>query len=702
MKYLFLFFMLPLALTATAQKKAGRAVPPRKDSVHISLHMKAQNYGDSIVVRWAPGNAVSWLLTQKNGFLFKRKVFRKGQKNVFSLVDSSSMVIHPWSLDAWGNYFTSSHDSLSAVAAQMVFAKTLPFYKSKQGNSFNSLSEKYNEQQSRFGFALMLADFDPAVANGLGFRYVDRKISKDLYYLYTLVPVEIRPYTKIDTGRVLVNGSLKYIPEKFPVIKGIAGDKNIKLLWNSGIGAEHFSAFIIERSDDGKKFTRLNSLPFVAFKSGKDKDKPVEYSDSVLQDYKNYYYRVIGINAFGDHSDPSPVLTIHALDLTPPHYPVISSISAVREDATIRLQWIKKERENDFRGYVVGRSTSLKGPFLPISKDFLPYGTTRFTDQHPATGAPNYYIVAAVDTAGNAGRSMPAYMNVEDHTAPAQPRGLTGSIDSSGRVSIHWNWGTEADLAGYRIFFANAPDHRFTPLSQDLITDSSFTDSIVLKTLTKKIYYKLIAYDRAMNASPASPILVLSKPDKVPPMAAMIGEFHVTDSSVILKWFPGSSSDAARQVLYRKQDSSTGWIVLSEFPSKDSVFTDHRALPGHYYDYAIETMDSSGLHSGKSFPLHVYVYPRGYRGNIKKFEVEKVQGKNIVSMHWTAPANGIRYYILYRGEGDHGLRMAENIPGTRSDFEDKVTAGNYQYAIKAIYANGEESALSDIKTIQIL
>ncbi|MFI5192903.1 MAG: hypothetical protein ACHQD7_02565 [Chitinophagales bacterium] len=702
MKYLFFLIILPLSFYATAQKKTARTVPPRKDSIHISLHMKAQNYGDSIVVRWAPGNAISWLLTQKNGFLFKRKVFRKGQKNVFSLVDSSSVVIHPWSLDAWGNYFKSSHDSLSAVAAQMVFAKTLPFDKNKQGNSFNNLSEKYNEQQSRFGFALMLADFDPVVADGLGFRYVDKKVSKDLYYLYSLVPVEIHPYTKIDTGRVLVDGSRKYIREKFPLIKGIAGDKNIKLLWDSDIGTAHFSGFIIERSDDNKKFTRLNRLPFVAFKSGKNKDKPVEYSDSVSADYKNYYYRVIGINSFGDHSDPSPVLTIHALDLTPPHYPLISSINAVKRTGTIQLQWIKKEKENDFKGYVVGRSTSLKGPFLPISKDFLPYGTTRFTDEHPSTGAPNYYIVAAVDTAGNAGRSMPAYMNVEDHTAPAQPRGVTGSIDSSGRVSIHWNWGAEDDLAGYRIFFANAPDHRFTPLSQDLITDSSYMDSIVLKTLTKKIYYKVIAYDRAMNPSPASNILALTKPDKVPPLAAMIKGFKVTDSAVILVWFPSTSNDVARQILYRKQDSSAGWTMISEFSPKDSAFTDRHVLSSHHYVYAIETLDSSGLHSGKSFPLRVYVYAKGYRGNIKKFEVAKVQDKNIVYLHWIAPSNDIRYYILYRGQDDHGLKMAGNIPGTSSVFEDKIMPGNYQYAIKAIYNNGDESALSDVKTIKTL
>jgi hypothetical protein len=702
MKTFFLLLMFATAFNASAQKKTVKNLPPKKDSVHISLRVKAQNYGDSIVVRWAPGNSTSWMLTQKNGFLFKRKVFRKGLKNIFTLVDSSSVVIRPWNLDAWGNYFKSSHDSLAAVAAQMAFAKSLPFDKSKQGNSFNNLSEKYNEQESRFGFVLMLADFDPAVAEGLGFRFVDKNVGKDLYYLYSLVPAEIHPYTKIDTGRVLMEGSRIYTHEKFPEIKGIAGDKMIKLIWYSNIGENNFSGYIIERSDDGKNFKRLNRLPFVAFKTGKDKTKPVQYADSVSQDYKNYYYRVTGINAFGDHSVPSPVLSIHALDLTPPHYPVISSINNIKGTGSIQLQWIKKEKENDFKGYVVGRSTNLKGPFLPVSKDFLPFGTTRFTDEHPSTSAPNYYIVAAVDTAGNAGRSMPAYMNVDDHTPPAQPVGLTGIIDSSGRVSIHWNWGKEDDLAGYRIFFANSIDHQFTPLSQDLVTDSSYADSIALKTLTKKIYYKVIAYDRAMNPSAASQILVLNKPDIVPPVAAMIKSFKVTDSSVIIKWFPSCSPDVATQILYRKQDSSSQWLQLSAFGPKDSVYADHQVISLHHYVYAVETKDSSGLHSGKSFPLKVYVYTKGYRGNIKKFEVEKVQGKSIISMHWIAPSNDIRYYILYRGENDRGLKMAGNIPGANVDFEDNIIPGNYQYAIKAIYTNGDESALSDIKTIKTL
>ena len=700
MKRIPVFILLILAFTASAQKKSAKPSLSKKDSVHISLHMKAANYGDSIVVRWAPGNASSWLLTQKDGFLFRRKVFRKGAKNIFTLVDSSSVFIHGWTLDGWGNYFKASKDSLAAVAAQMVFAKQLPYDAGKQGNSFSSLTEKYNEQTSRFGFAIMLADFDPAIAEGLGFRFVDKKVSRGLYYLYSLVPAAPHPYTRVDTGRVLVDGSQIVVREKFPAVKAVAGDRLIQLFWYSNPGTEVYSGYIIERSEDAQHFRRLNRLPFVAFKTGKDKLKPIQYADSVAQDYKTYYYRVTGINAFGDLSDPSPVLAVHAMDLTPPHEPVISAIHNIKGTGNIQLQWIKKEKENDFKGYVVGRSTSLKGPFLPLTSALLPYGTTSFIDEHPSGSAANYYIVAAVDTAGNAGRSMPAYMNVDDHTPPAQPAGVAGMIDSSGRVSIHWNWGKEDDLAGYRIFFANAPDHQFTPLSQDLIPDSSYNDSIVLTTLTRKIYYKVIAYDRAMNPSAASPILMLTKPDKVAPVAAMINRFQVTDSAVTIHWFSSSSSDAASQILYRKQDSSTSWIQLSSFKPSDTVYTDWKIESKHRYVYAIETIDSSGLRSGKSFPLTVYVYSKGYRGNIKNFELTQSQGH--VTMHWAVPSGDIKYYIMYRGEKDHGLKMAGNIPGSKSDFQDKISTGIYQYAIKAVYANGDESALSDIKTIQVI
>ena len=701
MKYILVFFLLMVFTVGFSQKKNKANVEPKKDTIHISVHVKAQNYGDSIVVRWAPANSVSWLLSQKEGYLIRRKVFTKKEKTKFTLVDSSSIIIRPWSLNDWAAYFKSSHDSLSAIAAQVSYGKTLQFDNGKNGNSFNSITEKYNEQQNRFGFALILADFDPEVANGMGFRFVEKHPKKDLYYLYSIIPAPNNHLMKIDTGRVFVEPGAYYQKETFPVVTAVAGDKIIKLHWDDEQPMNNFSGYIIEKSEDGKNFTRINRLPFVAFKKNKNIGSPVEFSDSVIRDYKNYYYRVSGINAFGDHSSPSKLVIVQSVDLTPPQYPVISSIKANPVNGSIQLQWTKKEKENDFKGYVVGRSTNMKGPFEPLSKKFLPFGTTTFTDEHPDANAPNYYIVAAVDTAGNAGRSMPAYMNIDDHTPPGQPNGLTGKIDSNGIVTVQWNWGKEKDLAGYKIFFANSPNQIFTPLNGDLLTDSSFRDSITLKTLTKRIYYKVIAYDKSMNPSVASSILALAKPDKIAPVAAIIKSFLVTDSGVSINWMRSPSNDVAKQIIYRKQDSSASWSLLSPLLLRDSTFTDNQVQPRHNYSYAIETIDSSGLSSGKSFPLQVYVYESGKKGGIKNFQVTNSNGSNLVSMKWTPPPGEINYYILYKGKENEGMRMAGNVPGDNITYSEKEEQGNYQFALKAIFKNGSASALSEIKSIQI-
>lgn len=700
MKQFFPIAFLFFSFCVNAQKKTVQQKSEEKDTLpHTSMHIIARNYGDSIVVRWAPGNAVSWLLSQKNGFVLERKAFTKNQKNVYTLVDSSSMHILPWTLNEWAGQYKSSHDSLTAMAAQLLYGKTMDFNNTKEGNSLNAIVDKYNEQENRFAFALMLADFNPVIARGLGLRFADNKIKNNLYYLYAIYPAEAPTQMRVDTARVLVNAAQTEAKEKFSEVTAVAGDKAINLFWKAGVQPHSYSGYIIERSEDGKNFVRLNRLPFVSFENEKGSMKPIRYSDSVERNYKNYYYRVSGINAFGDISEPSQVIMAMAVDLTAPGAPVITEIKPAGE-GKIHFTWSKDFHEPDFKGYVIGRSTNIDGPFEPIIKEFLPFETNEFTDEHPSLTAPNYYMVAAVDTSGNAGRSMPAYMNVEDHTPPSAPVGLSGRIDSSGIVTIHWNWGREEDLAGYKIFFANAPDHQFTPLTGDLLSDTLYTDSITLKTLTKKIYYRLIAYDRNMNASPYSSVLALSKPDIIPPVSAIFYSFNVMDSGVVLHWYPSVSTDVAWQKLFREKDSTGSWEQLAQLNADDSFYMDRSAEAGHIYRYAIQTIDSSGLSSERSFPLQVYKYNKGYEGGIQNFDVTAGENKEIL-LQWTTPANKVRYYVLYKEKDDAGFRMAGTIEGDAGSFKEKVAGGNYRYAIKAVYANGKESALSEIKTIEV-
>src|SRR5690606_38657836 len=121
------------------------------------------------------------------------------------------------------------------------------------------------------------------------------------------------------------------------------------------------------------------------------------------------------------------------------------------------------------------------------------------------------------------------------------PTGLTGKIDTNGIVTLRWAMGREPDLMGYRVFMANAPDHEFTNLSPAPFADTTWTDTITLKTLTKRICYKVVAVDRNFNHSAMSAMLTLTKPDIIPPVAPVFSGYSVTDGTVMLKFVPSSS-----------------------------------------------------------------------------------------------------------------------------------------------------------------
>lgn len=665
------------------------------------MHVIARGYGDSIVVRWAPGSAPAWMLTRKAGFILKRRVFRKEAGNKYHLVDSATMAIKPWPMEKIAAHFTASHDSLSLIAAEALYGtpKT-PFSQKAGGNSMQMIMDRYNEQKGRFGFSLLAADFDPAAAEALGFRYVDRDVKPGLHYLYAVWPAATQAQARKDTGLVMVEGSEHFRPMPLPAMTSVAGDHVVHLFWPTVDTTNGYTGYRIERSEDGSHFTALNRLPFIpSNQKPDDLGKPARYDDSVAVNYKKYDYRVSGIDPFGTWSLPSPTITAAARDLTAPAAPRITEIHTTAGGKQIQLHWEKPVMEGDFKGYAIGRATSLKGPFEPLTNDLLTAAAHDITDDHPNTNAPNFYIVAAVDTAGNAGRSEPAYMNVDDHEAPAQPTGLAGTIDSTGRVSLHWRWNREPDLAGYRVFFSNAAKDIFTPAHGNMLSDTLFTDSTTLHTLTHGLFYKVIAYDRNMNASPPSEILRLERPDTIPPMAAIIHVFNVTDTTVSLRWYRSASDDVAKQDLFRRMDTTGTWTFLRTFGPMDTSYVDTTVQTGMRYAYALETIDSTGLRSGRSFPLQVYVYANAAAGSLRDLAVKQEGGLSVIT--WPPPQRKVNFYILYRGKNNGGLRMAGNIPGDQVRYEDKVAHGSYQYAIKAVFDDGHSSLMSAVRSIVV-
>ena len=127
-----------------------------------------------------------------------------------------------------------------------------------------------------------------------------------------------------------------------------------------------------------------------------------------------------------------------------------------------------------------------------------------------------------------------------DETPPAPPTGLNGEIDSTGIVSLFWDLGPEEDIYAYNVYFANQEDHLFSKVSNQHLKNTSFFDSIQIKTLTEDIFYYVVALDASFNESERSEILKLNRPDVIPPVAPLFENYTVSSSAIEIKWILSS------------------------------------------------------------------------------------------------------------------------------------------------------------------
>jgi hypothetical protein len=73
-----------------------------------------------------------------------------------------------------------------------------------------------------------------------------------------------------------------------------------------------------------------------------------------------------------------------------------------------------------------------------VKKEVLSSQSLTFTDSSPEPYTGRYYVVGAVDTAGNVNYAMPVVANIEDRTAPKAPSTLTASATPQGKVMVDW------------------------------------------------------------------------------------------------------------------------------------------------------------------------------------------------------------------------------------------------------------------------
>jgi len=542
-----------------------------------------------------------------------------------------------------------------------------------------------NEETKNFAFALAILECSISKEMGeiAGCTYTDVTVEKGKNYAYR---IRIK---NAQSGFITVQTDEATSYPKLESLSLALDRKNtVEMRWQSRLTKAFGYGFLLEKSlDVPVEGTFLTQTPYVPVRSADEKaDKDDSYRDEQLTEGHTHYYRLVGLNYFGE-----PVLFSEWKEIYVPNHVhasiYIDTTYASGQTRVIKTKALGVGKPMNIKQYKLLQSTKQDADYSVIETKAYQDSTVSFTVQMPKTGDQFYYKVLAISDDFDTVSSLPSYVFTLDQEAPEMPTLIAGKIDSIGIVRLSWQAPKDNDLLGYRIYRANDKREEFKERNTELSLSTTFVDTLRLDNLTSEVYYCLKAVDKNYNNSPFSDTILLLKPDTIAPVAALLSIPILKDSVAILQWNNSPSTDISINYLIReetaKQDTLIRWTI------ETNMFEDRNIEAGNRYSYRIVTMDKS--HNTSASPARQVYYEPGYRPSLKAAKANVNRTLKLVEITWSLPKELVFSFQIYKSVNNEPLSLLKTIEnGTVTSFQDKdVRLGNtYHYTVKYILKSG--------------
>lgn len=672
--------------------------PGKKKQPGLRMIGRADSTQKAIYLRWASVTPQSWKTNNKYGFILERYTVIRN-KQMLSVPEKlviSPSPLKPRPLEEWETL--AKKDNNAAVIAQALYGSDFDVSINEKGAA--KILAQSQELEQRFSFSLYAADnsFEGAVMAGWGF--VDKNVKPDEKYLYRIKTAPSK-LLKPDSISVFISPA-EYEP--LPAVDEVIarfGNKGVMLSWDIQMLSQYFSSYYVEKSaDGGASFKKVNGLPVSNFDNGTGKQTRMFFMDSLQENGKEYQYRVVGINPFGQSGPPSTIIKGMGKEMLMT-VPNIRN-AYVDKKGLLQVNWVFDEKANKaIRGFQLKRADNIKGPY-EIFSDTLPVAGRTIAIKKEL-GASNYFTITALAKEGESSTSFPYLVQPEDSIPPAIPSAVKAVIDTNGVVTITWNRNTEKDLMGYKVFRAQKRGEELVPLVDSIWYGTTFRDTLSLKMLNKKYYYAVTSLDIRFNQSAKSVLVEVKKPEVIPPSPAVISKFKVEGNSITIQWISSSDSDVISHTLYRKVAGDTVMpTVVRTFQGRDTTsFTDKALAGGKTYSYYVVARSEGGLTTAsEELTIATAQQANTPDAKITKLYAYTQPEKRRIEITWDHEMKQVAELRVYRAESGKQLVLWKVLPADGKGIYDTNVQANteYQYGVMAVFTSGAFSSMKTVTT----
>jgi len=543
-------------------------------------------------------------------------------------------------------------DSLEVLNQKAIFDN---ISKNKASGSVIEKVRFAQNLQNEYGFYFLITTRIREVSLSSGLEYIDKTAVKDRIYSYKVVILNDKKSNRFGVAQITT------FEDYLPLSELVAtnDEKAVHFKWVQTEEMNPIISYNLEKSADGVQFKPINNAPFYFSPNISQTDSTdgselfINFTtDSVAENYKPNFYRLVGIDVWGEEHISEQIVKAMGVDKTPVPAPQHFETSIDENAKSITFTWNLTD-ETDLKGFYVYQSNDVKNDYRKVGEDLLAKNQRSFTIQNAVPDLHYYIKLATIDTAGNEEISRMAHGYLPDIYPPTAPENLFAKIDTTGKLILSWNKHPDHNLNGFRIFTTNRDGGKWIQVNQRFIADTFFVDTLNLNSLLEKKYYTVIAVDAAFNNSPKAARIEVKLPDLVGPLAPAFESLTAEGEKVMMHISPSGSKDVKEVLVYRRQAGQSEWTLTNSLSWNTLSFNE--TLTEGSYEYALAARDSSGNEGSKSASYFIDLKLVEAKITFKNFEVKKQ--KTGIALNWETGSNA-KNYIVYRTEGKKVEKIA--------------------------------------------